>query len=806
MSSAPSHPPFRRWRRSSGAAFPIEQVRAAFPALEREVHGRPVAYLDSGASAQRVARLDPGGRPLRAPPPLERPPRRPHALGRGDRRLRGRPRHGRRPHRRRRPPRGGLRPQRRPRRSTWSPTPGAPRNVGAGDRIVLTEMEHHSNIVPWQLLAARAGAELDWVPVTDDGAARHRRLRGAARARAEARRRRPRLERARHREPARRDRRASPTRRARWCSPTAPRRRRSWPSTSPRSGSTSTGSPATRPTRRPASARSGAASTCSATMPPFMGGGSMIRKVTKAGTTWADPPARFEAGTPAIAQAIGLAAAFRWLDALGMDAAAAHEREIAAYALERLAEVPGLRVFGPPRVAGPARPGLVRARGRPRPRRRGDPRPPRRRGPRRPPLRPAADGAARGRRYGPRQLRRLHDPRRDRPPGRRPARRPPGLRARLNGPPGHARAAAQLRRVAVRLHLGARRAVARASHAIADSGNVWLVDPAEVGEAIERALRSASRPGCSQLLDRHNRDCAAIASGSGSRICRVPDAVVRLAVRGDRRGPHSRLEGDRALVARATDALVVAEVVGTNSLFTGGRGGVGMHTDAASAATRGAARDSARAPARRPRLARPRRRGDRRPRAGLRALPTRHAAGAAQPAEGGSLDSNRWTSSTARTSSTTTSGRATSAGRRASTSTSRTRTRSAATSSTCSSRLGDGGRVAEVTFEGKGCAISTAATSMLTEELERQDPRGAAATRQGLRPRPARDRHLGDADEVRAARAQGRQVGRRSATRPTGRTRAPPAIPSPSATGSELALRRPGRWSASSPAKIRPLD
>ena len=83
-------------------------------------------------------------------------------------------------------------------------------------------------------------------------------------------------------------------------------------------------------------------------MPPFLGGGSMIRKVTKQGTTWADPPARFEAGTPAIAQAIGMAAAFRWLDGLGMDAVAAHEREIAAYALDRLAEVPDLRVFGPP--------------------------------------------------------------------------------------------------------------------------------------------------------------------------------------------------------------------------------------------------------------------------------------------------------------------------------------------------------------------------------------------------------------------------------------------------------------------------
>jgi cysteine desulfurase/selenocysteine lyase len=87
-------------------------------------------------------------------------------------------------------------------------------------------------------------------------------------------------------------------------------------------------------------------------MPPFLGGGSMIRKVTKAGTTYADPPARFEAGTPAISQAIGFAAAIRWLDSIGMDAAHAHEREIADYALAALDEVPGLRVFGPPRGEG----------------------------------------------------------------------------------------------------------------------------------------------------------------------------------------------------------------------------------------------------------------------------------------------------------------------------------------------------------------------------------------------------------------------------------------------------------------------
>ncbi len=92
-------------------------------------------------------------------------------------------------------------------------------------------------------------------------------------------------------------------------------------------------------------------------IPPFLGGGSMIRKVTRTGTTYAEPPARFEAGTPAIAQAIGMASALRWLDAIGMDAVREHERQIADYALERVAEVPGLTVFGPPR--GPERIGPV---------------------------------------------------------------------------------------------------------------------------------------------------------------------------------------------------------------------------------------------------------------------------------------------------------------------------------------------------------------------------------------------------------------------------------------------------------------
>jgi cysteine desulfurase/selenocysteine lyase len=92
-------------------------------------------------------------------------------------------------------------------------------------------------------------------------------------------------------------------------------------------------------------------------MGPYEGGGSMIRKVTKERITWASVPTRFEAGTPPIAEAIGLAAAIDWLDAIGVEAAHAHESEVGTYALERLKEVPGLRLFGPP--AGADRVGIV---------------------------------------------------------------------------------------------------------------------------------------------------------------------------------------------------------------------------------------------------------------------------------------------------------------------------------------------------------------------------------------------------------------------------------------------------------------
>jgi cysteine desulfurase/selenocysteine lyase len=83
------------------------------------------------------------------------------------------------------------------------------------------------------------------------------------------------------------------------------------------------------------------------TMPPYMGGGSMIRKVTLAGSTYADLPARFEAGTPAVADAVGLGAAIEYLTALGMERVREHELELLAYAMQRLDEVPGVTQFGP---------------------------------------------------------------------------------------------------------------------------------------------------------------------------------------------------------------------------------------------------------------------------------------------------------------------------------------------------------------------------------------------------------------------------------------------------------------------------
>jgi cysteine desulfurase / selenocysteine lyase len=82
-------------------------------------------------------------------------------------------------------------------------------------------------------------------------------------------------------------------------------------------------------------------------MPPFLAGGHMISRVEREGSSWAPVPEKFEAGTPAIAEAIGLAAAVDFIDAIGIDAIRAHELELTAYALDALAEVPGITLHGP---------------------------------------------------------------------------------------------------------------------------------------------------------------------------------------------------------------------------------------------------------------------------------------------------------------------------------------------------------------------------------------------------------------------------------------------------------------------------
>jgi cysteine desulfurase/selenocysteine lyase len=335
--------------------FSIEKVRAAFPALEREVHGRPVAYLDSGASAQRV---------LASIQSVDRYERRHHSnVHRGSHTLSAEATEAYEGARATVADHIGATDRREVvfvRNATeainlvaraWGDA-----NVGEGDRIVLTEMEHHSNIVPWQQLAERVGAEIDWAPIDDEG----RLDLGAYAGLLE---REPKLVAVAHvsnvlgteNPVAELARMAHEAGAVVLCdgAQAAPK----LPLDMAELGVdfyALTGHKLYAPTGI------GALWTrldLLREMPPFLGGGSMIRKVTMEGTTYADPPARFEAGTPAIAQAIGMASAMRWLDMVGMEAVREHEEQVADYALERLAEVPGLRVFGPPR--GPGRLGPV---------------------------------------------------------------------------------------------------------------------------------------------------------------------------------------------------------------------------------------------------------------------------------------------------------------------------------------------------------------------------------------------------------------------------------------------------------------
>ena len=82
-------------------------------------------------------------------------------------------------------------------------------------------------------------------------------------------------------------------------------------------------------------------------LPPFLTGGSMVTAVTMESATWAQAPQKFEAGVPNMAQAVGLGAALKYLSNIGMDAIAQHERSLTGYALDKLLQIPGLRIVGP---------------------------------------------------------------------------------------------------------------------------------------------------------------------------------------------------------------------------------------------------------------------------------------------------------------------------------------------------------------------------------------------------------------------------------------------------------------------------
>jgi cysteine desulfurase / selenocysteine lyase len=221
-----------------------------------------------------------------------------------------------------------------------------PLRVGEGDEVLITEMEHHSNIVPWQLLTERTGATLRWFGLTDDGRLDLSNIDELITERTKV---------------------VSLT----WVSnvlgtvnPVAEIARRAHEvgalvlvdaaqavpqmpvdvQAADVDFLVFTGHKVTGPTgigvlwgRRSVLEQ----------LPPFLGGGEMIETVTMERSTYAGIPRRFEAGTPPIVESVGLGAAVDYLSAIGMENVRAHEEAITAYALEGLSTVKGLTVLGP---------------------------------------------------------------------------------------------------------------------------------------------------------------------------------------------------------------------------------------------------------------------------------------------------------------------------------------------------------------------------------------------------------------------------------------------------------------------------
>ena len=222
------------------------------------------------------------------------------------------------------------------------------RNIGRGDVIVLTEMEHHANLVPWQILAQEKDADLEFIPITDDGILRQDVFDVLLRLK-------PKLVAFTH---------VSNT--LGTINPVEEMTRKAHeagalvlvdgaqavphlPVDVAAIGCdfyTFSGHKALAPTG--SGVLWGRRDLLEA-MPPFMGGGDMIREVHLRRSEWNDVPWKFEAGTPDISAQIGLGVAADYLVELGMDRLRDHERELVTYALEMLPrEVPGIEIYGPP--------------------------------------------------------------------------------------------------------------------------------------------------------------------------------------------------------------------------------------------------------------------------------------------------------------------------------------------------------------------------------------------------------------------------------------------------------------------------
>ncbi|MGA8219313.1 MAG: cysteine desulfurase [Solirubrobacterales bacterium] len=332
----------------------IDEIRGEFPILAREIHGEPLAYLDNGATAQKpLAVIDALDRYYREH--NSNVHRGVHTLSEEATALYEEARATVASH---------LGADRRElvfvRNATealnlvaysWGRT-----NLSAGDRIVVTEMEHHSNVVPWYQVAQEKEADLDWASIDGEG-------RLDLDAFAALLERGPKLVCVAHVSNV-----------LGTINPIAEIARLAHDAgallvvdgaqAAPKLelDMAELGADFYAVTAHKVYGPTGVGALFGRRelleeMPPFIGGGSMIQKVTKELITWAGLPAKFEGGTPPIAQAIGFGAAIRWLEELGLPAVHAAEVELTAYTLERVAEIPGLTVFGPP--AGDERGGIV---------------------------------------------------------------------------------------------------------------------------------------------------------------------------------------------------------------------------------------------------------------------------------------------------------------------------------------------------------------------------------------------------------------------------------------------------------------